>query len=75
MLPGGLVGFPHVQMLADPQTHELTVTRRLLSGACAGMTATALTHPLDTMRLRLALPNHPYKGDMVEPHVRPMYRS
>lgn len=41
---------------------ELTVPKRLLSGACAGMTATALTHPLDTMRLRLALPNHGYRG-------------
>lgn len=26
------------------------------------MTATALTHPMDTVRLRLALPNHPYAG-------------
>lgn len=41
---------------------ELTVPLRLTAGACAGMTATALTHPLDTLRLRLALPNHPYKG-------------
>ena len=50
------------RLLAD-EHHELTVARRLLSGACAGMTATALTHPLDTVRLRLALPNHPYKGE------------
>lgn len=41
---------------------ELTVARRLLSGALAGMTATALTHPLDTVRLRLALPTHNYSG-------------
>lgn len=41
---------------------ELTVSRRLMSGALAGMTATALTHPLDTVRLRLALPAHPYTG-------------
>eukprot|EP00878_Enallax_costatus_P046013 GHUV01055581.1.p1 GENE.GHUV01055581.1~~GHUV01055581.1.p1 ORF type:complete len:258 (+),score=54.84 GHUV01055581.1:106-879(+) len=49
------------RLLADDHG-ELTVPRRLLAGACAGMTATALTHPLDTVRLRLALPNHPYKG-------------
>ena len=41
---------------------ELTVPLRLTAGACAGMTATALTHPLDTVRLRLALPSHPYSG-------------
>ena len=45
---------------------ELTVARRLLSGALAGMTATTLTHPLDTVRLRLALPTHTYSG-------RPLY--
>jgi solute carrier family 25 phosphate transporter 23/24/25/41 len=38
------------------------VSRRLAAGACAGMSATALTHPLDTVRLRLALPGNQYKG-------------
>jgi hypothetical protein len=42
---------------------ELTLAQRLASGAAAGMTATALTHPLDTVRLRLALPTHPYRGE------------
>lgn len=41
----------------------LTVQLRLVAGAMAGMTATALTHPLDVMRLRLALPKSPYTGE------------
>lgn len=39
---------------------NLSVTKRLAAGAAAGMTATLLTHPLDTLRLRLAVdPNSP----------------
>eukprot|EP01026_Neomeris_dumetosa_P014661 TRINITY_DN1537_c0_g1_i6.p1 TRINITY_DN1537_c0_g1~~TRINITY_DN1537_c0_g1_i6.p1 ORF type:complete len:313 (-),score=32.97 TRINITY_DN1537_c0_g1_i6:405-1343(-) len=49
------------RFLAD-SNGNLTVVNRLAAGACAGMTATALTHPLDTLRLRLALPNHGYNG-------------
>jgi solute carrier family 25 phosphate transporter 23/24/25/41 len=65
-------GFPYsaAQLAANDQykrivageNGELTVPRRLVAGACAGMTATALTHPLDTVRLRLALPNSGYNG-------------
>mmetsp|Transcript_13361 Transcript_13361/g.37495 ORF Transcript_13361/g.37495 Transcript_13361/m.37495 type:complete len:300 (-) Transcript_13361:892-1791(-) len=40
----------------------LSVSTRLIAGAFAGMTATAVTHPLDTVRLRLAMPKHPYTG-------------
>jgi len=41
---------------------KLGLPERLAAGALAGMTGTALTHPLDTIRLRLALPNHGYTG-------------
>lgn len=41
---------------------ELTVSQRLVAGAGAGMTATAVGHPLDTLRLRLALPHSGYTG-------------
>ena len=43
---------------------NLSLAARLAAGACAGMTATALTHPIDTVRLRLALPSHPYNVSM-----------
>uniref|UniRef100_A0A7S3UGU9 Mitochondrial carrier protein n=1 Tax=Picocystis salinarum TaxID=88271 RepID=A0A7S3UGU9_9CHLO len=49
------------RILAD-DSGNLSVVKRLTAGACAGMTATTLTHPLDTVRLRLALPNTPYHG-------------
>nr|CAB3472760.1 unnamed protein product [Digitaria exilis] len=34
---------------------ELTVFGRLAAGACAGMTSTLVTYPLDVLRLRLAV--------------------
>lgn len=34
---------------------KLTVWRRLAAGACAGMVATLVTFPLDTLRLRMAV--------------------
>lgn len=48
-------------LLAGPDG-KLTMSQRLTAGALAGMTATALTHPLDTVRLRLALPASGYTG-------------
>ena len=47
--------------LAD-DNGNLTTARRLVAGGLAGMTGTALTHPLDTVRLRLAMPNSGYSG-------------
>ena len=41
---------------------KLGLKERLTAGALAGMTGTFITHPLDTIRLRLALPNHGYTG-------------
>ncbi|CAN6443055.1 unnamed protein product [Victoria cruziana] len=37
------------------QDKELSVAGRLIAGACAGMTATFITYPLDVLRLRLAV--------------------
>lgn len=41
--------------LADKDDGSLSLPARLLAGATAGMVATAATHPLDTLRLRMAV--------------------
>lgn len=48
-------------MVQDGQLH---VSQRLLAGACAGMSATLVTHPLDVVRLRLSLPHAGYTGKL-----------
>jgi len=42
-------------LLTDQETGELTVQRKLLAGAFAGMFSTVATYPLDTLRLRMAV--------------------
>jgi hypothetical protein len=68
----GSTSSPCLQCSAQTGTAatELTVPLRLCAGAMAGMTATALTHPLDVMRLRLALPNSPYTGVRSDTKIR-----
>ena len=41
------------------------MSQRLLAGACAGMSATLVTHPLDVVRLRLSLPHAGYTGKLL----------
>jgi solute carrier family 25 phosphate transporter 23/24/25/41 len=41
--------------LADKETGKLSVWSRLAAGAAAGAVATLATHPLDTLRLRMAV--------------------
>eukprot|EP00899_Mesostigma_viride_P018841 jgi/Mesvir1/26959/Mv20677-RA.1 len=59
---GQFMSHEQYKSLLATDNGTLTVARRLMAGALAGMTATALTHPLDTVRLRLALPNSGYVG-------------
>nr|KJB17080.1 hypothetical protein B456_002G263700 [Gossypium raimondii] len=43
------------QKLFTGKDGELSVLERLAAGACAGMTSTFITYPLDVLRLRLAV--------------------
>mmetsp|Transcript_38317 Transcript_38317/g.108346 ORF Transcript_38317/g.108346 Transcript_38317/m.108346 type:complete len:376 (+) Transcript_38317:180-1307(+) len=42
-------------LLHTDKDTQLSVPRRLVAGACAGMFSTVLTYPLDSIRLRLAV--------------------
>jgi hypothetical protein len=44
-----------IQNLFKGKDDQLSVIGRLAAGACAGMTSTLLTYPLDVLRLRLAV--------------------
>ncbi|KAK9832837.1 hypothetical protein WJX81_005482 [Elliptochloris bilobata] len=57
-----LMSNDYYKRLLASQDGGLTVLQRLAAGAGAGMTATALTHPIDTLRLRLALPGSAQQG-------------
>ncbi len=46
----------------DVETGSLVTWERLVSGALAGITSVFATYPLDLIRTRLSLPNHPYTG-------------
>ena len=58
-----------VLLVQDGQLH---VSQRLLAGACAGMSATLVTHPLDVVRLRLSLPHAGYTGKLAACPLLPL---
>ncbi|AAC14414.1 unknown [Arabidopsis thaliana] len=57
-----LLAYESYKNLFKGKDDQLSVIGRLAAGACAGMTSTLLTYPLDVLRLRLA----------VEPRYRTM---
>eukprot|EP01018_Ginkgo_biloba_P033894 Gb_27318 [translate_table: standard] len=50
-----LFAYEVYKKLFKGQNDELSVLGRLAAGACAGMTSTLVTYPLDVLRLRLAV--------------------
>ncbi|GER55806.1 mitochondrial substrate carrier family protein, partial [Striga asiatica] len=50
-----LFAYEAYKKLFQGQDGELSVIGRLAAGACAGMTSTFVTYPLDVLRLRLAV--------------------
>lgn len=49
------VSYEKYKYLLSFEDKNISISRRLFAGALAGVTATSLTHPLDVMRLRLAV--------------------
>lgn len=50
-----LFAYEFYKKLFKGKNEELSVLGRLAAGACAGMTSTLVTYPLDVLRLRLAV--------------------
>ncbi|KAF8394927.1 hypothetical protein HHK36_018866 [Tetracentron sinense] len=50
-----LFAYETYKKLLQGKDGELSVVGRLVAGACAGMTSTLVTYPLDVLRLRLAV--------------------
>ncbi|KAL2629662.1 hypothetical protein R1flu_014348 [Riccia fluitans] len=50
-----LFAYETYKKLLKGDNEELPVLRRLAAGACAGMTSTLVTYPLDVLRLRMAI--------------------
>ncbi|KAF8397295.1 hypothetical protein HHK36_016208 [Tetracentron sinense] len=50
-----LFAYETYKKLFRGENEELSVVGRLAAGACAGMTSTLVTYPLDVLRLRLAV--------------------